>query len=529
MTPPVGPPAASNDMSPPIAATTGQVVGIDLGTSCSAVARLEPDGTPRLLPDADGRELVDSVVAFSRNGAVRIGSFDEAVAPGGPVITAVKRHLGERDFALRHGGHRLTPELLSAIILRKLARDAERYGDLGGVILTVPSYFFAPGRQATLSAGRIAGLPIVELLAEPIAAALAHDWRTGRAGGPDRTILVFDLGGGTFDATVVRCSGGRLEVAATEGANDLGGIDWTTRLVDFAAEKFRRRHGGAPRGCPHALLRLTAACERAKCALATQPRVVIEVAYGGMTMPLGISRDEFEQITAGLLRRARDATEFLFESSGIDPDDLDEVLLVGGGTKLPSVAAMMTELCGRPVTVPLDPQRAVAEGAAVYAAAVAARNGADVPDPELRRRLEAISLRDVNAHSLGIALDDARTGPVSRNHILMPRNTALPAVVNRRFVTSLANPEGIALRLVEGEAPEVGHCTVIGDWRITGLPPNLPAGSPVRVTFRCDGQRRVTVDAKELTGRTVARVEPIGPDESATDRARSLLAEFRLV
>lgn len=255
MTPPAGPPAASPEMSALPFASNGQVVGIDLGTSCSAVARLEPDGNPRLLPDAEGRELVESVLAFSRNGAVRIGSFDEAVSPGGPVITAVKRHLGERDFAVRHSGHRLTPEFLSAIILRKLARDAARFGNVSGVILTVPSYFFSRGRQATISAGRIAGLPVVELLAEPIAAALAHDWGTGRMCRPDRTILVFDLGGGTFDVTVVRCAAGRLEVVATEGANDLGGIDWTNRLVEFAAEKFRRRHGGDPRSEPDSLLR----------------------------------------------------------------------------------------------------------------------------------------------------------------------------------------------------------------------------------------------------------------------------------
>jgi molecular chaperone DnaK len=532
MTPTVGHSAAPADAHDRPAPTSGQVVGIDLGTSCSAVARLEPDGTPRLLPVADGRELVDSVVAFNGNGAVRVGSFDQAAGaggPGGPVVTAVKRHLGERDFAFRYAGHRLTPEFLSAIILRKLADGARRYGDLGGVILTVPSYFFAPGRQATLSAGRIAGLPVVELLAEPVAAALAHDWRTGHpAVDRERTLLVFDLGGGTFDVTIVRAAGGRLEVAATEGDNELGGIDWTARLVDFAAEKFRRRHGGDPRSDPDGLLRLTAACERAKCLLATEPRVVLEVSHGGVAMPLGISREEFEQITADLTARARDATEFLFESSGFDPDTLDEVLLVGGGSRLPSVVRMMSDLCGRPATVPPDPQRAVAEGAAVYAAAIAARNGGGVPDEGLRRRLEAISLRDVNAHSLGIALDDARRGPNSRNHILLPRNTPLPAVVRQRFVTSLANPEGIALRLVEGEAPEVAGCTVIGDWRITGLPTDLPAGAPVRVTFRYDARRDVTVEAKELTGRNVARVERVRPDEAETECAKRLLAEFRL-
>lgn len=526
---PVGHTAVSTDTVNRSSAPTAQVVGIDFGASCSAVARLEADGRPRLLPDAAGRELIDSILTFGEDGVVHVGSREEVIEPHSSVVTAVKRHLGGRGFSLRHAGQTLTPELLSALILRKLAHDAGRFGDVAGVILTVPSYFFAPGRQATLSAGRIAGLPVVELLAEPIAAALAHLWRTGGLADEDRSLLVFDLGGGTLDVTIVRATGGRLLVAATEGDNALGGIDWTERLVEFAAEKFRRRHGSDPRSDSRSLMRLRSACERAKCDLVTESRIVIDVSHAGVTMPLGVSRDEFEQITADLLRRARDAAEFLFESSGIEPDGLDEVLLVGGGTKLPCVARMMTELCGRPVSTPPDPQRAVAEGAAIYAAAVAVRRGDVPPSPEVMRRLETISLRDVNAHSLGIALDDPRGTAFSRNHILIPRNTALPATVKRRFVTSLANPEGIALRLVEGEAPEVASCTVIGDWRITGLPPNLPAGSPVQVTFRCNRQRQVTVDAKELTEQTVAHVEKIGPDEVAMEGAKQMLAKFRLV
>lgn len=507
---------------------TAQIVGIDFGTSYSAVARLDADGVPRLLPDDEGRDLVESVLWFRNDGSVRVGHCEEE-CDDASMIAAVKRHLGERRYALKHAGRKLSPELLSALILRKVTQGACRFGGLAGVILTVPSYFFAPGRNATMSAGQIADLPIVELLAEPIAAALSHFWQTADSTQHDRSMLVFDLGGGTFDVTIVRASHGRLEVVATEGDNSLGGIDWTTRLADFTAEKFRRRHRLDLRSDPKDYLRLTAACERAKCSLATNQRAVIEVSHAGITMPLGLSRDEFDQITADLLERARDITEFLFESSNVSPDDLDEILLVGGGTKAPAVAEMMTELCGRPVTTPSDPQKVVAEGAAVYAAAVGLRDGLFEPSDELRRRLETISLHDVNAHSLGIALDDPRGLPFSRNHILIPRNTSLPAVVKRRFVTSLANAEGIALRLVEGEAPEVANCTVIGDWRITGLPANLPAGAPVQVTFRCDGQRRVTLEAKELTENTPARIERLSTNGPANDGDRQLLAEFRLV
>jgi molecular chaperone DnaK len=528
MTTTVGHADVSTDTAADALMPTAQIVGIDYGTSYSAVARLDVDGVPRLLPDDEGRELVDSVLWFRNDGSVRVGYCDGACEDAS-MIAAVKRHLGERRYSLQHAGRKLSPELLSALILRKVTQGACRFGGLAGVILTVPSYFFAPGRKATRSAGQIADLPVIELLAEPIAAALSHLWQTDDGSLRDRSLLVFDLGGGTFDVTIVRVSNGRLEVVATEGDNALGGIDWTARLADFAAEKFRRRHRLDLRSDAKDYLRLTAACERAKCALATDPRAVIEVSHAGLTMPLGISRDEFDQITADLLERARDITEFLFESSNVAPDDLDEILLVGGGTKAPAVAEMMTELCGRRVIAPPDPQKAVAEGAAVYAAAVGLRDGLFEPSDELRHRLEGITLRDVNAHSLGIALDDPRGQPFSRNHILIPRNTALPAVVKRRFVTSLANAEGIALRLVEGEAPEVTNCTVIGDWRITGLPSNLPAGAPVQVTFCCDEQRRVTLEAKELTENQVVRVERLSIDAPAQEGDRQLLAEFRLV
>jgi molecular chaperone DnaK len=528
MTTTVGHADFSTDVAADSSLPTAQIVGIDFGTSYSAVARLDADGVPRLLPDDEGRELVESVLWFHGDGSVRVGHCEEACGEAS-MIAAVKRHLGERRYSLKHAGRKLSPELLSALILRKVSQGACRFGGLAGVILTVPSYFFAPGRNATLTAGQIADLPVVELLAEPIAAALAHLWQTSDSPRRERSMLVFDLGGGTFDVTIVRAAEGRLEVIATEGDNALGGIDWTSRLADFAAEKFRRRHRFDLRSDATDFLRLTAECERAKCALATEARAVVEVSHAGVTMPLGISRDEFDQITFDLLERVRDITEFLFESSGISPDDLDEILLVGGGTKVPAVAEMMSDLCGRRVKSPPDPQKAVAEGAAVYAAAVGLRDGCFEPSDELRRRLKAITLRDVNAHSVGIALDDPRGKPFSRNHILIPRNTSLPAVVKRRFVTSLANAEGIALRLVEGEAPEVANCTVIGDWRITGLPANLPAGAPVQVTFRCDGQRRVTLDAKELTENTAARVERILSDEPARSGDRQLLAEFRLV
>ena len=534
MTSLIGPSASSAAATPATAVPQPQVVGIDYGTSSSAVARLDADGVPRILPDRIGRELTDSVLAFGDDGDVRVGTDHAEGGIDRPLVRAIKRHLGDRRFAFEHAGKRLSPEVLSALILRKLSDDASRFGSLGSVILTVPSYFFAPSRRATWSTARLANLPVVELLAEPVAAALARLWRTsgGKLASDDRerNLLVFDLGGGTFDVTIVRARGGRLVVAATEGDNRLGGIDWTERLVDFAAEKFKRRHGADPRDNPASHMRLFTNCELAKCRLAQDARAVIDVAHHGISMPLGLNCQEFHQITSDLLERARDAAEFLFESSEIDPDDLDEILLVGGGSQLPCIAKMMTKLCGRPVTAPHDPQRSVVEGAAIYAAAHAARGGTTIGDAPLQRQLEAIQLGDVNAHSIGIALDDPRGDRFSVNHILIPRNTILPKSAKARFVTSLGNPEGIALRLVEGEAPEVASCTTISQWRILGLPPDLPAGSPVEVTLRCDSQREVSVEVREQSCQGLARVERIvGTRPESHQENQQLYASFRLV
>lgn len=521
-------------------------VGIDYGTSSSAVARLDADGIPRILPDRHGRELTDSILSFGRDGEVSVGDAEGPLEGIGPLVRAIKRHLGKRDYRLEHDGQVLNPELLSALILRRLSEDASRFGSLESVILTVPSYFFAPGRRAVWNTARLVGLPVVELIAEPVAAALAHLWRTDLwraedpATGPagrdsareadrERTLLVFDLGGGTFDVTMVRARGGRLIVAATEGDNHLGGIDWTERLVDFAAEKFKRRNGSDPRSDPRSSRLLFANCEAAKCRLARDSRVVIDITHDGITMPLGLSREEFGQITKDLLARARDAAEFLFESSAIVPEELDEVLLVGGGSQLPCIVQMMTEVCGRPVIAPHDPQRCVVEGAAIYAAALAARQGMRFENARLRKRLESIQLGDVNAHSIGIALDDPKGERSSVNHILIPRNTTLPASVKARFVTSLSNPEGIALRLVEGEAPEVSACTTIGHWRILGLPEDLPAGASVELAIRCSPQREVSVEVRGSIGQGNARVERLRSNRDARADNQELLASFRLV
>lgn len=535
MTSALGPAAAPATSGLPEPVLQPQIVGIDYGTSSSSVAWLDADGVPRILPDRFGKEFTPSTLTFCADGGVRVGQDGGLGDDAEAMVRAIKRHLGDRDFAFAHGGQRLSAEVLSALILRRLGEDAERRGTLGSAILTVPSYFFAPNRRATWATARLANLPVTELLAEPVAAALAHVWRKGPTdgdGAPDRdreqSLLVFDMGGGTFDVTIVRVRGGRLVVAATEGDNSLGGVDWTERLVDFAAEKFKRRHGADPRDDYWSYQRLFDNCEAAKCRLSRKPRAVIEVSHEGVTMPLGLSRDEFHQITHDLLERAQDAAEFLFESSGIDPDELDEVLLVGGGSQLPCIGTMIQEICGRPVVTGNDPQRCVVEGAAIYAAALAARGGAYEDNSPLQRRLQAIQLGDVNAHSIGIALDDPRGDRFSRNHILIPRNSMIPRTAKARFVTSLANPEGIALRLIEGEAPEVSACTTIAHWRILGLPADLPAGSPIEVTLRCDSAREVTIEARQRTGQP-ARVERVTSRRQAFANDQQTLSSFRLV
>ena len=506
----------------------GLTVGIDLGTSNSAIAYLNPNGEPVLVKDPAGHDIIPSIVRFSSGSDVEVGHLDpDDVDDPDDVIVGVKRQMGTQAILREVDGQQLRPEFISALILRKLKQAAENnLGPVANAVISVPYYFNDPCRRATRDAGEIAGLNVVDIINEPTAATLAYAWICGDLGrtevfSSEKRILVYDLGGGTFDATLVRYTPTDFEVVGTDGDTFLGGLDWTRRIVDIVSEKFMDRFNVDPRDDPYVMLHLTAQCDVAKHELSTDESTAVTLYYDDTELRVIIRRSEFEDRAADLLQRTRDTVELLLSSCQTEPSQLNETVMIGGSTNIPAVCKMLEEVTGKAPSHRLDPQRAVAQGTAVHAAILEARfrKGKGRMADALLKRLRSVRAEDVNSHSLGIELTDPMNKKVKTNHIMIPRNSKLPTHVKQRFKTNKNNPEGIRVRLLEGESAEAAACTVVGECRITGLP-DLPAGSPVEVTYEYDVSRHINVHAVELTGGNEASVRIVwDADEEVTSAA----------
>jgi len=518
----------------------GQAVGIDLGTSYSAIAHLDEQGVPVVLENRHGQIITPSVLILGDGGQVQVGPTPEEMTEAAPerVITGIKRHIGETGFSLQHEGRRLTPELISAMILTRLKQDAEKTLETArNAVITVPYYFNEPRRLATRNAGRIAGFNVLDIINEPTAATLAWAWQKGELGNPDlpdieKTLLVYDLGGGTFDVTLVRCTPSEFQVIATDGDTMLGGLDWTQRLTGYLAEQFEKKFGLDPRSEPDALKRLTIEAESAKREICLFGKSKVTVPFHHQKLHLEVDLTTFEHLTADLLQRTIDTTEFLLETGQVRPDQLDEVLLVGGSSAMPAVSARLKKLCRREPSRELNPQAAVAQGAAIHGAILQARSesGRGRMSEALRNRLRSVVMRDVNSHSLGVEITDPRQPSVKRNHIMIPRNSRLPVHVKQRFVTTTDNPRAIHVRLLEGDAPDSSACTFVGDFRLTSLPERLPKGSPVEIEYGFTERGQIQVLLRELTSQRQTRVEIAwnqGLNDSEIDVLTDLLSHFK--
>ena len=516
----------------------GQTIGIDLGTTFCAVSQLNDGGVPVSLKNADGQITTPSIVVLGNGGQIVVGPTPDRLAVEDPnrIVSSVKREMGNKSFFKIYQNKKLTAEFLSALILKKLTQDAERQiGKIANAVITVPYYFNDHCRKATQDAGQIAGLNVLDILNEPTAATLAYAWLRGELGRPDpraieKRIMVYDLGGGTFDVTYVTYTPTHFQVVATDGDVRLGGLDWTQRLVDYVAQQFKAKFGVDPRSDPRGLLECTQVCESAKRILSSAQQTTVSVFSHGKSLSVNVTRQEFASLTADLLQRTRDTTELVLQQAGVDPRSIDAVLLVGGSTHMPAVEKMLTDVCGREPSHELDPDVAVAQGAAIHGAILEAKLGGDQSrvGQAVLKRLRSVTTSDVNSHSLGVEIANANG---RRNHIMIPRNTPIPHKVVQRFVTNMANPRAIQLRLLEGEVADVDACTFIGDFRIIGLPPNLPAGSPVELTFCFDAQGRIHASARELTGNVMATTE-IVRDQGLTDGGleafRTLASEYHV-
>lgn len=496
----------------------GQTVGIDLGTTYSTIAQLNDEGQPISLLNTDGKKITPSVVLLGEDGHVLVGPSFERISLEQPdhVVEAVKRQMGNKEWFKLYQNKKLTPEFISALILKKLKQDAEKQiGPIANAVITVPYYFNDIRRKATQDAGRIAGLNVIDIINEPTAATLCYAWQRGELGraerrDAERTIMVYDLGGGTFDVTVVRYTPTSFRVLATDGDVMLGGLDWTRRIVDHASEQFARKFGGAdPRSEPESMLTLTDECEKAKRVLSTKAQVPISVYFKGKSLTISMTRGDFERITSDLMQRTKDTSELVLQQAKVNPGQLDEVVLVGGSTYMPIVETMLKEVCGRQPSRELSPEEAVAQGAAIHAAILEARatGGESRMAKTVINRLRSVSAVDVNSHSLGVEITDPNDRKRKMNYIMIPRNTAIPCNVNQRFSTTVANQQRVHVKLLQGETQDVDACTLIGDFRILNLPPNLPAGSPVELTYNYDANGRIHASARELVGNNEAKTE----------------------
>lgn len=491
------------------------VVGIDLGTTYCAVAALDDRGQPVTLPNRDGDMLTPSAVLLLDDGSAVVGQAALDVAQEQPdrVATLIKRRMGLDSLGRPIAGRDYRPETLSAVILRKLVQDAElRLGKIDQAVITVPAYFDDTRRKATHDAGRIAGLDVLDILDEPTAAALAYSFQRGNAlPSPQatltdrpQTILVYDLGGGTFDVTVVKLLPKRFQVLAIEGDVRLGGKDWDDRIVNHVAHEFQARFGSDPRSDPQSLAVLQALAERAKRTLSKLEQTSVTVNHAGEKLAVNLTRKEFEGFTRDLLVRTRLTTLQVLKQANLNWEQVDRVLLVGGSTHMPMTGAMLRELSGKPPDNSLAVSEVVARGAAIHAGILHAQQSTNTPNSPKHASLADVVEISVNAHSLGI---EVRKDADRANDVLISKNTQLPAASSRVYYTLTENQQRVRVRVLQGEATQADACIPVGECWIEDLPPGLPKGAPVQVRCAVAANGLIDVMALDMTSGRMARAE----------------------
>ncbi len=495
----------------------GRTVGIDLGTTFSTIAHLDEHGNPVAIPNEEDDVETPSLIVLAGSGHVVVGPsrMRAAMEPPENVVERVKRFMGNIEYKKTLEGREITPEFLSALILKKLRQDAEkRVGPIGNAVITVPYYFNDARRKATQDAGQIAELNVIDIINEPTAATLTYAWQQGELGATAkdadrvRQALVYDLGGGTFDATVVRYTPTHFQVLATDGDVQLGGVDWNDRLLEHVAAEFKARHGSDPHESAETMQMLRNDCDQAKIALSEGTETTITCRFGGKVLSVPITRAQFEEMTADLLQRTLDTTEQVLETAKLTPEQLDAIVLVGGSTLMPAVGQRLGSLTGVEPFRGLSPHTSVAQGAAIHAAILDTKYRGEQSEfaESVREHLGSVRQEDVNSHGLGVVARNPKNGQLV-NHVMIGRNTRLPVQVSQVFKTNADNQQRVNVQVTEGDAPDPAACTLIGNCRITDLPPGLPKGSPVEVTYAFDQAGRVVVSARDKTGGAEAQIE----------------------
>ncbi len=467
-----------------------KVVGIDLGTTNSVIAVVE-GGQPVVIPNAEGSRITPSVVAFTKDGQRLVGQLAKRQAVVNPerTVVSIKRKMGS-DYKVVIDGKAYTPQEISAMILQKLKQDAEAYlgVPIKKAVITVPAYFTDAQRQATKDAGTIAGLEVLRIINEPTASALAY----GLDKEGEQKILVFDLGGGTFDVSILEVGDGVFEVKATCGDNHLGGDDWDQRIIDWLIEEFKKETGIDLRNDRMAMQRLKEAAEKAKIELSSMAETIISLPFitadhtGPKHLEKTLTRAKFEELTYDLVERLVGPTMRALEDAKLSPSDISKVLLVGGATRMPMVQRKVKELLGKEPSKEINPDECVAIGAAIQAAILAG----EVKD---------VVLVDVTPLSLGI---ETLGGVFTK---IIERNTPIPVSKSQIFTTAADNQTTVEIHVLQGERPMAADNVSLGRFILTGIPP-APRGVPqIEVTFNIDVNGILQVSAKDLaTGKEQA-------------------------
>lgn len=504
------------------------VVGIDLGTTNSCVAVMEGDNVT-IIPNPEGARTTPSVVAFSKDGERLVGTLAkrQAIVNSDKTIMSIKRHMGT-DYKVSIDGRDYTPQEISAMILQKLKHDAEEYlgGEVKQAVITVPAYFTDAQRQATKDAGAIAGLEVLRIINEPTAAALAYG--ENKAG--EHKILVFDLGGGTFDVSILDVGDGVFEVLATHGDNRLGGDDWDSRIIDWMVAEFKKDQAVDLSADKMAMQRLREAAEKAKIELSSLPETTISLPFitadatGPKHLELKLTRSKFEEITADLLARVVEPVKRAMSDAKLSAENIDKVLLVGGSTRMPAVQAEIKRLLGKEPTKSINPDECVAAGAAIQGAVLGGNTDKN------------IVLVDVAPLSLGI---ETLGGVCTR---IIERNTAIPVSKSQVFTTAQDNQHSVEIKILQGERSMAADNVVLGTLYLNDLPP-APRGIPqIEVTFDIDTNgilnvsavdkgtgkaQKATIQSSNLSKEDIEKMKNDAEAHEAEDAKRREMVEAR--